>query len=61
MSNKVWDQLSYNESYFAEMDRLRKGWEELMKERPIEDQNYQPVVNHESTHPEKLINGSDIY
>ena len=61
MSNREWDKKSYNQSHFAELERLKRGWEELLKERPIEDQNYQAVEKHDADHHEKTTKGSDVY
>lgn len=58
MSNKVWDLKSYNESYYADMDRLVKRWEDLTKERPIEEKTYQEI-DCKNTVQKKSAN--DIY
>ncbi len=58
MSNKEWDIKSYNESYWAEMDKVQAKWKEMLIDRPIEDVVYQPVTSESVTSP---IRGSDIY
>lgn len=58
MSNKEWDKISYNESYYVEMDCLVKKWEDLTKQRPIEECTYQQITN-KNTAQKKSAN--DIY
>lgn len=58
MANKEWQKISYNQSYWAEIDTLAEKWEKLMAERPIDAENYQPVQNSEEHENPK---GSDIY
>lgn len=58
MSNKEWDKISYNESYWAEMDKIVKKWEDLTKERPIEDAVYHQIV-HDDAAVKK--NANDVY
>lgn len=58
MSNKVWDKISYNQSDEVSLDRAIKSWEDLTKERPIEEKTY-----HEITDKKAEIKkvGSDVY
>ena len=58
MSNKEWDKKSYNESYWAGMDRLVKRWEDLTKERPIEEKTYQEMT---SAKAQQKKTANDIY
>lgn len=56
MANKVWQNISYNQSYWAEINRLQVEWRKIMEEHSKEAENYQPVV-----HDEKIVKGSDVY
>ena len=58
MANKIWQQDSYWESYFAneslrkkETEEITKKFIELLKERPIEEKTYEEVKK----------NSNDVY
>ena len=58
MSNKAWDKISYNQSSDVELKSLQKKWEELTKQRPIEEATYQQITTKEAQ--QKKI-GTDVY
>jgi hypothetical protein len=59
MSNKEWDKKSYNESYFAEIDLAKKGYEEFKKiMNDLPDYDHNTKCEEFSENKRK---GSDIY
>lgn len=58
MSNKEWDKISYNQSYNVEMDGLVKKWEDLTKQRPIEEKVYRELTNSQA---QMKKSGTDVY
>lgn len=58
MSNYIWDNISYNESYWAEINLVQQKWKEYIEEYPIESACFQPNPDFKY---EITKNGSDIY